>query len=200
MLINDEDIPTLVGGDFNLVRRIEEKSSGNVNTNLMEAFNNFVAETELREMHRGGSQYTWTNKQTNPIMVVLDRVFMNMSMEAHFPLASAHSVTRIGSDHNPLVVDLFSNRGGRSRIFRFETAWLKQDGFRGRVLSKWPKFQNAHGIDKWQKISSKFRCSLRGWNGNWGSDLKKRRHDLLLCIMKLDQKNEDKGLVESEWE
>ena len=79
---------------------------------------------------------------------------------------------------------------------------LKQvtNGFRDWVLSKWKKFQNAHGIDKWQKISSKFRSSLRGWNGNWGSDLKKRKQDLLLCIMKLDQKNEDKGLVESKWE
>ncbi|OQU84178.1 hypothetical protein SORBI_3004G007166 [Sorghum bicolor] len=28
-------------------------------------------------------------------MVVLDRVFMNASWEAHFPLVTAHSITRI---------------------------------------------------------------------------------------------------------
>jgi len=47
-LINDTDIPTLIGGDFNLVRKIEEKSTGNVNLKLMDAFNNFVANTGVR--------------------------------------------------------------------------------------------------------------------------------------------------------
>jgi hypothetical protein len=79
VLCNDADIPTLIGGDFNLVRKVEEKSTGNVNTTLMDAFNNFVANTGFRKLHRGGGQYTWTNKQTNPIMVVLDRFFMNVS-------------------------------------------------------------------------------------------------------------------------
>lgn len=58
VLIKVCDIPTLMGGDFNLVRKIEEKSSGNVNVHLMESFNDFVANTRLRELHRGGGQFT----------------------------------------------------------------------------------------------------------------------------------------------
>lgn len=41
-----------------MVGKIEEKPIGNVDIHMMDAFNNFVANTELRELHRGGAQYT----------------------------------------------------------------------------------------------------------------------------------------------
>lgn len=75
--IVESEYPVLVGGDFNLIRRVEEKSTGNVNGYWMDAFNEFVANTAIREIHRSGGQYTWSNKQLNPIMVTLDRVFMS---------------------------------------------------------------------------------------------------------------------------
>jgi hypothetical protein len=99
-------------------------------------------------------------------MVVLDRVFMNASWEAHFPLVTAHSITRIRSDHNPLLeVDTFKDI--RSKKFRFEAAWVRQEGFREWMLSKWPDKQKLRGIDYWQKIATRLRRSLRGWNNNW---------------------------------
>jgi len=45
----------------------------------MDAFNDVIDEAELRELNRGGSRYTWTNKQLHPIQSVLDRVFVNNS-------------------------------------------------------------------------------------------------------------------------
>lgn len=103
--IYDSEVPMLVGGDFNLIRRVEEKSTGNVNVQWMNAFNDFIANTEIRELHRTGGQYTWTNKQSNPIMVLLDIVFMSSAWENLLPLVTAHSITRIGSNHNPLLVE-----------------------------------------------------------------------------------------------
>ena len=64
--VESSEIPVLLGGDFNLIRRIEEKSSGNVNYLLMDAFNEMIHTTGLRELHRSGSRYTWSNKQTPP--------------------------------------------------------------------------------------------------------------------------------------
>ena len=52
------EILIMLGGDFNLVRRIEEKSSGNVNVPLMDAFNEMINKTALREVQRSGSRYT----------------------------------------------------------------------------------------------------------------------------------------------
>jgi len=48
----------ILGGDFNLVRRIEEKSNGNVNVQMMEAFNEMINNTALRELHRTRSRFT----------------------------------------------------------------------------------------------------------------------------------------------
>jgi hypothetical protein len=40
--VQGTDVPLIMGGHFNLVRKVEEKSSGNVNTNLMDAFNDMI--------------------------------------------------------------------------------------------------------------------------------------------------------------
>ena len=61
------------------MRRIEEKSNGNVNVQMMEAFNEMINNTALRELHRTRSRFTWTNKQNPPIMCVLDRVLVSNS-------------------------------------------------------------------------------------------------------------------------
>ena len=71
----------ILGGDFNLVRRIEEKSNENVNVQMMEAFNEMINNTALWELHRTGSRFTWTNRQNPPIMCVLDRVFVSNAWE-----------------------------------------------------------------------------------------------------------------------
>jgi hypothetical protein len=84
------------------------------------------------------------------------------------------------------VVEVGANRGVRSTIFIFEVAWTKQEGFREWVVSKWSAKQNLRSIDYWQKISGQLRSSLRGWNGNWGAYMKKRKQDLLLMIKALD--------------
>lgn len=103
--VQGTDVPLIMGGHFNLVRKVEEKSSGNVNTNLMDAFNDMINTTALRELHRTGSRDTWSNKQTPPILCVLDRVLVSNPWEDKFNLASVLTAPRLGSDHNPLIVD-----------------------------------------------------------------------------------------------
>ena len=124
------DIPMILGGDFNLVRRVEEKSSRNVDTHLMEAFNDMINFTSLRELHRSGSRFTWTNKQIPPIMCVLDRVLVTNSWEDHFNLSSVVAAPRLGSDHNPLIMDTNEIVVTKNHYFRFSAHWLNQCGFK----------------------------------------------------------------------
>ena len=104
-VIMSMEVPLIVGGDFNLVREAAEKSTGNVNDSLVQLFNHFIDDVSLREMHRQGGSFTWTNKQEIPIMAVLDRVFVSNDWEGRFPLATTRSLTRVGSNHNPLLVE-----------------------------------------------------------------------------------------------
>ena len=98
-------LPLIIGGDFNLVRKVEDKSSGNVNIRWMQAFNDTIDDISLKELHRDGSRYTWSNKQEDPIQSVLDRDFVNNRWEGMFPHVRVQALTRIESDHNPLLVE-----------------------------------------------------------------------------------------------
>jgi hypothetical protein len=41
---------------------------------LDDVFNEFIRDNGIEEMDRKGCRFTWSNKQTYPIMSVLDRV------------------------------------------------------------------------------------------------------------------------------
>lgn len=108
-----------------MVRKAEEKSNGNVNVQLMEAFNEMINNTALRELHRTGSRFTWTNKQNPQIMCVVDRVLVSNPWEDKFNLASVVTTPRLGSDHNPLIVDTGNNLSRQQHYFRFSAHWLQ---------------------------------------------------------------------------
>jgi endonuclease/exonuclease/phosphatase family metal-dependent hydrolase len=71
----------------------------------MDIFNEFIGSYQLRELKRSGLRYTWTNKQNIPIMVNLDRVMFSLGWEERFPSSVSWGLTRIGSDHVPIVID-----------------------------------------------------------------------------------------------
>jgi hypothetical protein len=70
-------IPLLMGGDFNLIRTTNDKNNDNLNWRLMDLFNKHIATWALREIPRSGARFTWTNRQLNPVRLVLDRIFIS---------------------------------------------------------------------------------------------------------------------------
>jgi endonuclease/exonuclease/phosphatase family metal-dependent hydrolase len=52
-----------------------------------------------------GGEFTWTNNQSNPIMSNIDRVLVTTEWELKYPTCTLTSLTRIGSDHNPILLD-----------------------------------------------------------------------------------------------
>lgn len=128
--IQTSTLPILLGGDFNLVRKVEDKSSGNVDGRFMRAFNEFVMDSNLMELQRTGSRYNWSNRQLSPIFSNLDRVFVNNTWEDKYPLVRAQASVRVGSDHNPIIVDTGDSEQPNVRYFRFDPTWLTQDSFK----------------------------------------------------------------------
>jgi exonuclease III len=131
--------PFVMGGDFNMIRFPWEKSTDNINQVWMDAFNEFIRDNGIKEMLRKGSKFTWTNKQLNPVMSVLDRVLVCPRWEQFYRRASCESLTRVGSDHNPIIVNTEDHRFKQHRSFRFEMAWLTQEGFCDTVIANWPE-------------------------------------------------------------
>ena len=79
--------------------------------------------------------FTWTNGQDQPIMAAIDKIFCSTNFENNFPLASVQAVSRAGSDHVPLVIDLGLVPIRKPGLFRFEKWCLDRADFHDLVKS-----------------------------------------------------------------
>jgi exonuclease III len=122
-------LPMVLGGDFNLIREVGDKNNKNVNLDLMNMFNMFIDLHQLQEIRRNVPKFTWSNKQSDLVMVNLDRVLVSTEWETKYPLCSAWSKTRVGSDHCPIILDTGEGSNERPKYFYFENQWLVEEGF-----------------------------------------------------------------------
>lgn len=80
-----ETLPILMGGDFNLIRSNKDRNRGQGDQKLMDIFNDFIGNHQLREIFTSGPHFTWSNKQKNPILVKLDKVLATKNWESQYP-------------------------------------------------------------------------------------------------------------------
>jgi len=98
-------LPTLIGGDFNIMRHIKEKNKDNFNPRWPFLFNAVIDSFDLREIELTGQQFTWANSLTDPTYEKLDRVLVTTEWELKYPLVTVHALDRGVSDHTPLLLE-----------------------------------------------------------------------------------------------
>jgi exonuclease III len=64
----------LIGGDFNLIYRAEDKSNSKLNRRLMGKFKSVIEELELKELPLGGRNFTWTCRQNSQGQATMTRI------------------------------------------------------------------------------------------------------------------------------
>lgn len=193
-----------VGGDFNLIRTADDKSSGHANFKLMDNFNAFISANGLMEIKQSGPRFTWTNKQARPIMVNLDRILVSASWEMRFPLCNSISLTRVGSDHCPIVFETGDNVIRKQKRFFFEKKWFEQENFLEVVQEKWKEIGsktpvNIYSLDNWNGRLVVLRQFLKGWGANTNGKFRKEKWVILDLLSKVDNKAEELGLCTEEW-
>jgi exonuclease III len=92
-ICEEEPLPILVGGDFNIIRRKEEKNNDNFNARWPFMFNAIIESLDLREIALSGRQFTWANRRENPTYEKLDRILASVSWEQKCLLASVRELT-----------------------------------------------------------------------------------------------------------
>jgi hypothetical protein len=195
-----ETLPMLVGGDFNIIRRQEEKNNDNFKAHWPFLFNAIIESLDLREIELSGRQYTWASRRENPTYEKLDRVLANVEWEQKFPLVSVRALTRSGSDHTPLLLDSGDPAHlGNKNNFSFELSWMRQDGFFDLVKTEWNLIQSGKNpVERWQNKMRHLRQFLRGWAKNLAGAYKKEKQRLILLIDELDLKAETIPLNDAE--
>jgi hypothetical protein len=127
-ICESETLPMLVGGDFNIIRRKEEKNNDNFNVRWPFIFNAIIESLDLREIILFGRQFTWASRREIPTYEKLDRVLANVEWEQNFPLVTVHAMNRVGSDHTPLFF-----------LFWRPSSYWKQESFFFRALLDAPR-------------------------------------------------------------
>lgn len=197
-------LPIIIGGDFNLIREEADKNSGNYNYQLMDAFNNFIGDHQLRELKRSGQKFTWTNKQDRPILVNLDRVFFSMGWEERYPFTISWCLTRVGSDHSPILVDNGESLPVRPRYFYFDQQWLLREDFRSLVTKVWQEAEarrpeNCYSLECWHGCLVFLRTKLKGWNIRKMGDQKQEKMVLMGELQEMDKQAELRDFLPEEW-
>jgi hypothetical protein len=199
-ICEEESLPILVGGDFNIIRRQEEKNNDNFNARWPFIFNAIIESLDLREIALSGRQFTWANRRENPTYEKLDRILASVSWEQKFPLVSVRALSGSGSDHTPLLLDSGDHAfKGNKFYFSFELAWFKYDGFAEMVAREWASITSgSNPMEVWQNKIRHLRQFLRGWAKNLCGSYKTEKEHFLSIIDFLDCKAESAPLDEDE--
>jgi hypothetical protein len=135
---------------------------------------------------------------------VLDRVFVSPNWEACFPLCSLVAITRIGSDHTPLLLNSGEELVLQMTRFFFQTWWLQVMGFKELMSGKLNSFLSDFGphrgsVEAWHYTARLTWQFLKGWDAKLGKEKKAFRSNLLARIAKLDRRADLSDLDEEGW-
>ncbi|GKB94940.1 RNA-directed DNA polymerase, eukaryota, partial [Tanacetum coccineum] len=137
-LITSWNGESLIMGDFNEVRCIEERWGSVFNSHGAIAFNSFISYSGLNDIQLEGFSFTWVHPLATK-MSKLDRFLMSNGLLSAFPLISAICLDRHLSDHRPILLkEVFSDFGPTP--FRFYHSWLELPGFDDLVSKSWNSF------------------------------------------------------------
>jgi endonuclease/exonuclease/phosphatase family metal-dependent hydrolase len=106
-------------GDFNLIRRQENRNKPGADPNLMLGFNDAINKLGLVKVPLSGQAYTWSNKQQNPLLERLDWFFISQAWSLEFPGTKVKALARGVSDHVPCLVTIKTDVP-KPRMLRFE--------------------------------------------------------------------------------
>ncbi|KAI0515960.1 hypothetical protein KFK09_008631 [Dendrobium nobile] len=162
------ELPMIVGGDFNFVVSRSEK--------------------------RGGSKFTWCNNKNDcaRILEKLDRCLINSSTLNILQLAMVKHLSRIASYHCPLLLDIYKPRDKLNREIRYEETWASYHGAAALVKKIWRR--NCWS-DPQSALNLKLKRTLKGlfyWSKAKFLDLNSLRDKLKIEIQEIQQE-EDEG-------
>jgi hypothetical protein len=152
----------VIGGDFNIIRSIEDKHKPCILPRWSHTFNSIIEISGLKESKFIGRKYTWANNLPDPIFEKLDRVLVSVEWDLAYPLAVVIGKNRNIFDHVPLMRNYWSPPP-HCNSFRYENCWVERDGFQEIVSNSWNSLTfHKFDFDKWQEKARRLRRHIKG--------------------------------------
>uniref|UniRef100_A0A453GGX9 Endonuclease/exonuclease/phosphatase domain-containing protein n=1 Tax=Aegilops tauschii subsp. strangulata TaxID=200361 RepID=A0A453GGX9_AEGTS len=185
--------PWMLCGDFNLILRDEDKNNGNLCRRMMGRFRRLVNDLALKEMYLNGRRFTWSNEQSPPTLVHLDRVFCTSDWEDAHGDCHLRCLAAVVSDHWPLLLDCSPTHASHRR-FHFEDFWLWLEGFHYTVVTAWGSVQDP---DPFRRLVLRLQATARkltSWSARSKGNIRDKMAISRELISRFDKAQEDRVL------
>ncbi|XP_075078217.1 uncharacterized protein LOC142164292 [Nicotiana tabacum] len=166
-MASDMTVPWLVGGDFNVIWDEEEKYGG-LPVFLIEVddFRHCINTYNLTDLGFKGSIFTWWNGRSEEdcIFKRLDRCFGNNELQQTFPGLEITHLSKIGSDHCPMLLKCDIETPPIKKSFRFLNFWTKHETFKDVVKENWNVDFSANPFCIFNYKLKKLKQALSTWS------------------------------------
>ncbi|RYR27722.1 hypothetical protein Ahy_B01g051758 [Arachis hypogaea] len=131
----------LVGGFNEIMCASEKKGGGRTDLHACAKFKKWIDDCCLIDLGYIGSKFTWKGpvwEGMERVFKRLDRALCNADWRTKFAEAKVDVLTRMRSDHHPLLVILNPQLASRyERPFRYEAMWITHPEYKETVRQNW---------------------------------------------------------------
>ncbi|XP_068498242.1 uncharacterized protein [Phaseolus vulgaris] len=189
-------------GDFNSIRRQEERKSVMSNSNYsreIKGFNDFIESSKLVDIPLVGRKYTWF-KPNSLVKSRIDRVLVSKEWLDIWPNSQQFVLSRSISDHCAVILKEVSVDWG-PKPFRCLDVWQRDNGFKEFVRSSWSSYKVVgREIFVFKEKLKKLKADLKVWNKEVFGDVNQTSKVIQQRLDELDLYDDEDGLDESERE
>lgn len=187
-------------GDFNMVRRRDERIGPSYNHIISNRFNKIISDLNLLEFSLQDRQFTWARSPTSRSLALLDRCFCTIEWERHYCQTHFSSFPRVFSDHSPLLLKVEQRQSVKIFNFKFDKSWITKEGFMDLLERWWSEKIILNDIgNNWRLKLQYMRQKLRGWNCNLIGEQKRKKQQLLADLAYFEFQNESAPLDSSDY-
>jgi hypothetical protein len=108
----------------------------------------------LKDIYMHGRVYTWSNEREVPTLTRIDHALVSVEWDLQNPDTVLQALSSSASDHAPLHLSLNATFRPKKR-FKFESFWLKIEGFEEAVKEAWQC--DPQIVDPFKRLDAQFR-------------------------------------------
>ena len=192
--------PWCVGGDFNVVRFLEERRNCQRLLTSMRRFSQFIEEMCLKDLPLSGGLFTWCGGSNNESASRLDRFLVSDDWENHFSGLFRNTLPKPVLDHAPILLDGGGKRKGKMP-FRFENMLLKVEGFKDLIRNWWEGYSVQGSFSHILAVKLKaLKQDLKIWNKEVLENVTTKKLEALAQLGLWDVKERERALTVEETE
>ncbi|KAL4318837.1 hypothetical protein GQ457_18G015900 [Hibiscus cannabinus] len=140
--ISNFNLPIIVGGDFNVVRNVEERVGICLKKGEMQVFSEFIDSLCLIDLPASGGPFTWSNFRAKPSLSRIDRFLISSEVFRTWPDIVQTILPKNISDYNPISLSVIIQNWG-PKPFKWFDHWADDKGLVESVRNACQKKKGA---------------------------------------------------------